>query len=149
MSEAGSIPPAPEGWYPVADGASERYWDGAAWTNATRAARPGLPEEARVVSSSSSLALDKRVVAWIVLAAGLLGGALACFTQVSLLSGTGTVWVGVVIAMLALVVCAVARLGRVFLIVLAIVVALALSAAIYDEVQLSHKRHELSHLFND
>ena len=144
MSEAGSIPPAPEGWYPVADGASERYWDGAAWTNATRAARPGLPS-----SSSSSLALDKRVVAWIVLAAGLLGGALACFTQVSLLSGTGTVWVGVVIAMLALVVCAVARLGRVFLIVLAIVVALALSAAIYDEVQLSHKRHELSHLFND
>jgi len=132
-------PAAPEGWYPVGDGSTETYWTGSAWTNATRTMQVPAPRTA-------SLTLSKRVLGWAVLVVGVVGGALACFTQVSLLTGTGTVWVGVVIAALALVVGAVARAGRWFVVVLAVVVALALATAIYDEVQLAHKRHELSHL---
>jgi len=141
MTEA-SGPSAPPGWYPVGDGSTETYWNGTSWTNATRPAQP--PEAA-----SSPITVNKRVIGWVTIVAGVIGGAIACFTEVSLISGTGTVWVGFVVAALALVVAAVVKVGKRFVITLSLVVALSLAVAIYDEVQLAHKRDQLTHLFDD
>jgi hypothetical protein len=145
VSETSSVPAVPEGWYPVGDGSVEMYWNGSGWTNATRAARPAAVAPPAPVA----VTLNKRVAGWIALIVGVAGGGLACLTDVSLLSGTGTVWVGVVIVVLALAISALARLGWVFVIVLALVTALSLASAIYDEVQLSHKRNDLSSVFGD
>lgn len=64
-------PSAPAGWYPQADG-SQRYWDGAAWTE-HRAPAPGAQQVPPPVDDRSVEAADKRrgyiVIAVVVLVA--------------------------------------------------------------------------------
>lgn len=51
---------APPGWYPVDDGASERYWDGAAWTGDSRP----KPEDQARGGSRGALLPVQRVREW-------------------------------------------------------------------------------------
>lgn len=83
------------------------------------------------------------------IALGVIGAALALFTQVSLASGTGTVWLGFVLAGLAVVgsflIPGTPRWLKVTLTILAL---LALIGAIYDEHELSVKRQQLQQILD-
>jgi len=82
-------------------------------------------------------------------ALSLVGTVLACFTSVSLLTGTTTVWVGVALAVVAAVAALALRLVGLWLKVIACVLAVAaIASAIYDEVQLQHKRDQIERIVN-
>jgi hypothetical protein len=80
------------------------------------------------------------------LALCIVGAALALFTNVSLLTGTGTVWAGAVIAaVLGIVVLCFRQMswGYKFGCVL-----LAVASAVYDEAQLQHKRDQIEQILD-
>jgi hypothetical protein len=87
-----------------------------------------------------------------VLGAAVIGTYLAAFTNVSLLTGTGTVWAGVAICVLALVaaiVWSVMSETKWLWIVCAVLLIVSGSSAIYDENQLNHQRQQINQLIND
>jgi beta-lactamase regulating signal transducer with metallopeptidase domain len=68
--------------------------------------------------------------------------------SVSLLTGTGLVWTGAALTVAGLIVGAFLARKVWLTVVLVLLAALAVSSAAYDEVQLSHKRHQLEQLGN-
>lgn len=79
---------------------------------------------------------------------GVIGAALALFTNVSLLTRTGTVWTGAAMTLVAAVGVMVFRQVSWGIKILCIVLAVAaVASGIYDEVQLQHKRDEISRIF--
>jgi hypothetical protein len=86
------------------------------------------------------------VAVWALL---VIGTALALFTSVSLLSGTTTVWTGVALAVVGAIVAFVShQVGTATKVVALVLVAACVSGAVYDEVQLQHKRDQLNNLFD-
>lgn len=132
----------PPGWYqgPLDPPGTLRWWDGQAWG-------PAAPPPALQQSPRSGV--SPRVLGFGVAAVTAVGSVIADFTDVSLLSGTGTVWTGAVIAVLgaiaAFVVPRVPRWATITAVVLALT---AVASAIYDEVQLHDKRQELNNILN-
>jgi hypothetical protein len=128
----------PPGWYPDAYGAT-RWWDGWQWT-------PHVAPPTRPVDSS-----NVRIAATLgVIAAAVIGGIMACFTSVSLLSGTTTVWVGVGLAAVATIAAFMVRQVGVWVRVVAVLISIAcLCSAIYDEYQLQQKREQISQILDN
>lgn len=56
--EAAPPPPPPAGWYPNDLDGSERYWDGAAWTDQVRSAADELEEPAEATTPAPRLPVD-------------------------------------------------------------------------------------------
>lgn len=134
-------PPGP-GWYPDAQQPGQiRWWDGSQWTVHTQQPAP--------VAAARPIAEQQHAAAGVtlgVLALAIIGGYLANFTDVSLLTGTGEVWLGVALTVVAAIAAFVLRRwARLWLrIVAVIIVALSIASGAYDEVQLQHKRDQLS-----
>ena len=134
--------PAP-GWYPdVQQPGQVRWWDGSQWTVHTQLP---APMAAQPIADQQHVATG---VTLGVLALAIIGGYLANFTDVSLLTGTGEVWLGVVLTVVAAIGAFVLRRwARLWVrIVALIIVALSIASGVYDEVQLQHKRDQLSNL---
>jgi hypothetical protein len=83
----------PAGWYqdPQSPPGVMRYWDGNQWTPHLQGgmSSPGQDRQTRALIGFGLFAL------------AAVGAAIALFTNVSLLTGTGTVWTGTAIALVA------------------------------------------------
>lgn len=84
------------------------------------------------------------------LMAGSVLGLFMAFQSASLLTGTGSLWVGVGIAgAAAIAACILWRLLRIWVPIVALIaVGLALLNVVYVEVQMQEKRQEISEIFN-
>jgi multidrug transporter EmrE-like cation transporter len=124
------------GWYSDPwEKARVRWWDGWRWTPATQ----GMNARDRQLATSISIGGA---------ALAVTGAGLALFTDVSLLTGTGTVWTGVAMTLLATVGVMLFRQVSWGIKILCIVLAVAaVASGIYDEVQLQHRRDEISRIF--
>ena len=131
------------GWY--ADPHREaplRWWDGYRWTLSVSAAAPP-PGMSQAPNQSRVLAV---IAVWALL---VIGTTLALFTSVSLLSGTTTVWIGVALAIVGVIVAFVThQVGTATKVIALVLIAACVSGAVYDEVQLQHKRDQLNNLIN-
>jgi multidrug transporter EmrE-like cation transporter len=124
------------GWYPDPwEKARLRWWDGWRWTPATH----GMNARDRQLATSISIGGA---------ALAVIGAALPLFTNVSLLTGTGTVWTGAAMTLLVAVGVTLFRQVSSGIKILRIVLAVAaVASGIYDEVQLQHNRDEISRIF--
>jgi hypothetical protein len=129
--------PAP-GWYPdPSDPAKKIYWDGTAWSApvvTTSASSPGL-------SRQRAVAIGVCVLVGI--------GLVMSMQSVSLLTGSGPIWTGVGVVGAGVAVAFLFGAAKWVRVVAAIILALALVNALYIENQMSNKRDELSHIFDD
>ena len=123
------------GWYPDPSGSVQQRWfDGERWT-----------EHVAPYNQPGARGLNSPALMVCLLVAGLVGVYMTNFTQVNVLTGSGTVWVGAVIGGLAAIVAWVVSGIRTWVRVVATVLAaVCLFSAVYVEVQLMHKRDELS-----
>jgi hypothetical protein len=135
-------PPVPAGWYqdPHSPPGVTRYWDGLQWTSYVQGGlnAPGQDRQTTALIGFGLFAL------------AALGAGIALFTNVSLLTGTGTVWTGTAIAIVAAIggVMLRWRLALAVRIVCAVLAIAALASAIYDEHQLQVKRDQLNQILN-
>lgn len=124
------------GWYPDPSGAPrQRYFDGTQWTDAcTPLADDAQPRK-------------KPAIGLGVIVLGVIGLVMS-MQSTSLMNGTGSIWLGVVIAAVAL--AAAFFLGGITAVKVAaaILLAIALSSALYMEHQMDEKRNEISHIFD-
>jgi Protein of unknown function (DUF2510) len=134
------------GWYqdPQSPPGVMRYWDGLQWTPQTRgAAAPAQTGDQQTGA----------LIGFGLFALAALGAGIALFTHVSLLTGTGTVWMGVVIACVAAIAAVIFyRLRRInlgVLVVCVILAVLAIASAVYDENQLQQRRDEINQIVNN
>lgn len=130
----------PPGWYqaPLDPPGTLRWWDGRGW---------GPPAPPPHPPSGSGV--SPRVLGFAIVAVTAVGAALADFTSVSLLSGTGTVWTGAVIAVLGAIASFVVPKTPRWAVITSVVLAMtAVATAIYDEVQLHNRRQELNGILN-
>jgi hypothetical protein len=103
---------------------------------------PPYPPQQPPASQSPAVTLG-------LLAIGIVGAALALFTQVSLASGTGTVWVGAALAGLAAVGSyLIPGTPKWLKVTLTIAACCAIAGGIYDEHQLSVKREQLQQILD-
>jgi len=131
------------GWYADPTGqAPLRWWDGSSWTAHISAPVQG---QAPVPQSEPNTKLLIAILAWALV---LVGTGLALFTNVSLLTGTGTVWTGVALAIVGAVVAFVGRASAATKVIAVILVAAAVASGVYDEIQLQHKRDQLNSIIN-
>jgi hypothetical protein len=150
------------GWYadPAGDPSQERFWDGSAWSQSTRAssqpsgvvnfAAPTGPARAASETSATAATQQPASTNWTRLVAllfGIGGIAITAFTSVSLLSGMGQVVFGAVLAGLGVVIAFVGNTELGTRITCVILAALAISSAVYDNHQLDLKRQEIQNIF--
>lgn len=137
-----TVPPLPPpGWHPdPATPGWERYWAGSVWTEHVR---PIAPPPAASNSQAHALAV---LAVWALL---IIGCVMALFTSVSLMSGTTTVWIGVALAAVGVVAAFVTKRSMATKVIALILVGCCFAGAIYDEVQLQHKRDQLNNLFGN
>lgn len=135
------------GWYPV-DDLTERYWDGASWSEQTRprvetpAVPPtSTPAEPADVKTAGSPALLKAGVL-----AGALIGLVMSMQTASLLTGTGTLWTGAAIAVGATVVAFAMKVEKWVKVVAVLAMVVAVANVIYVESQLEDMRQDISDL---
>jgi uncharacterized protein DUF2510 len=126
----------PAGWYPDDNGVL-RFWDGRAWT--------GHAHYAPAQQQDRTLPLVGGLTAGVLIIVGVV-----CNIQsVSLLSGSGIVWVGTALAVAGAVVAVAVPRVRTWVKVIAVIAALITVAnGVYVEHQLSQKRDQLEHIFN-
>ena len=128
--------PATAGWYPDPSGAPrQRYFNGMQWTDAC------------TPLSDDGAARKQTAVSLGVIVLGIVGLVMS-MQSTSLMNGTGSIWLGVVIVAVAL--AASFFLGGVtwVKVVASILLALALFSALYMEHQMNEKRTEISHTFD-
>jgi hypothetical protein len=75
-------------------------------------------------------------------------GLVMSMQSVSLITGSGPVWTGVAVVAAGTAVAFFLRAARWVRVVAALILALSLANALYIENQLSHKRDEITHMFN-
>ena len=80
----------------------------------------------------------------------VIGAVMALFTSVSLISGTSTVWIGAALTVVgAIVAFVIHRVGIATKVIAVLLVAACIGNAIYDEIQLQHKRDQINNLFDN
>ncbi len=127
--------PAP-GWYPDPSDPGKRiYWDGTAWSTPA-------PSEADKSNGGKKAAVGIGVCVLVVI------GLVMSMQSVSLLTGSGPVWTGVAVVAAGTAVAFFLRAAKWVRVVAALILALSLVNALYIENQLSHKRDEITHMFN-
>lgn len=134
-----SQPPLTPGWYPdPSDPSKKMYWDGSVWRSFTPAAAPTSKSD---TSRSTAIAVGVCVLAVV--------GTMMSMQSASLLTGTGSLWMGVGVAGAAVAV-AFFMGGAVWVrIVACILLAISLFSVLYMENQITEKRNELTQIFNN
>lgn len=139
-SEIVTASPRSPGWYnDPSDPKGMRYWNGTEWSapNAPHAPPPG---------ASTTNSKSAAVAAGVCVLAGV--GLVMSMQSVSLMSGSGLVWMGVALVAGSVAVAFImgapkwARVGA------ALVLVLALSNGFYIENQMNKKRDEITHMFD-
>jgi Protein of unknown function (DUF2510) len=134
--------PAP-GWYPnPSDSESQIYWDGTVWSApvSSPGAGPAEPDKSNI-SKKAAVAVGVFVLVGI--------GLVMSMQSVSLLTGSGPVWTGVAVVAGGTAVAFFLRAGGWVRVIAAVLLALSLANAFYMEKQLSDRRNELTHMFDD
>lgn len=126
----------PPGWYADPDDKyGERWWDGTAWT-----------KKAIASTDASGISRQAAVAIGVCLLVGI--GLVMSMQPVSLMSGSGSVWTGVAVVTVGAAGAFVLRAAVWVRVVAVIVLVLALINAVSIEVEMSHKRDELTHIFD-
>jgi hypothetical protein len=124
------------GWYPdPLNPGKQSYWDGAGWSQPV-----GVPAD----SNKSNLAAVAVGVCVLVVI-----GLIMSMQSVSLLSGSGPIWIGVGFVAAGTAVAFFMVAATWVRVVAALCLAFALFNAVYMEKQLSDKRNEISQIFNN
>jgi hypothetical protein len=76
----------------------------------------------------------------------MIGVALALFTRVSLATGTGTVWLGFVLTVVAAIGMFALNASNMLRLIGVVLAVIALVSALYDEHQLDNKRHQIEQI---
>lgn len=79
---------------------------------------------------------------------GVVGAALAAFTQVSLVSGTTTVWLGFALTVIAAIGIFALNSSNLLRLIGVLLAVAALVFCLYDEHQLDNKRHQIEQIFD-
>ncbi|GAB2982972.1 hypothetical protein GCM10027076_20990 [Nocardioides montaniterrae] len=117
-----------------------RYWDGRNWGDQV-APNPGPAQPAQANVPPAVLTFGVLAIAAI--------GAFMALQPASLLSGTGTNWIGVALAVVATVTAWILRPVPMWAkVVCSIIVALALICGVALEVELEQKRQEIDQVFD-
>jgi hypothetical protein len=124
------------GWYPDPTGTRRRYFDGEQWIDAF--ATP--PADPAATKKSAGIGLG-------VIILGVVGLVMS-MQSTSLLNGTGSIWLGVVIAAVALAAAFFLSAATWAKVLAAALLAVALFSALYMEQQMDAKRTEISHTFD-
>jgi disulfide bond formation protein DsbB len=142
MSFMTQAAPPPPGWYPDQHNpALQRWWQGSAWTDATRPAGQ-FDVQPRPAASFAHWGL-------IGLLAALVGLAIVLFTNVTLLSGMNQVVFGAILTVAGAVVALVfARRSIVLRLVCVALAIVAIAGAAYDQHQLDQRRSDLQQVFD-
>lgn len=128
--------PAP-GWYPDPSDPERRiYWDGVAWSGPAPA-----PSDAVRSSNSKKTAVGIGVSVLVVI------GLVMSMQSVSLITGSGPVWTGVGVVAAGTAIAFFLRAATWVRVVAALILALSLANAFYIENQLSNKREQMTHIF--
>ncbi len=126
----------PPGWYPDPSATGKRgYWD------ATASSTPA-PSGADNSNSGKKAAVAIGVCVLVVI------GLVMSMQSVSLLTGSGPVWTGVAVVAAGTALAFFMRAATWVRVVAALILALSLANALYIENQLSHKRDEITHVFD-
>ncbi|OBK95769.1 hypothetical protein A5645_11080 [Mycobacterium asiaticum] len=126
--------PAP-GWYPdPSDPTRQIYWDGSTWI------KPGG-------AGDSDNRKNPAIAIGVCVLVGI--GLVMSMQSVSLMTGSGQVWTGVAVVAGGTALAFILRTATWVRVVSALLLALALANALYIEDQLSKKRDELTHIFNN
>ncbi|WP_301161074.1 DUF2510 domain-containing protein [Mycolicibacterium fortuitum] len=131
--------PKSPGWYPdPLDSSSQRYWDGTVWGDRRAPQSPAADD--RPSGRQNTVAVG-------VCALSIIGFVIS-MQSVSLMTGTGQIWLGVGLTAVG-VACAFFLGADTLVRVLSVVVLIVAAAnALYVENQLSNKRTEISRMFN-
>ncbi|MFT9722722.1 DUF2510 domain-containing protein [Mycobacteroides abscessus subsp. abscessus] len=128
------------GWYPdPSDPTKQIYWDGTAWSG------PVLPAQSDADKAGNSKKTAVAIGVCVLVVIGLV----MSMQSVSLLSGSGPIWIGVGFVAAGTAVALFLGAKRWVLIVAAVCLAVSLLNAFYMEKQLSDKRNEISRIFNE
>lgn len=127
------------GWYPDPSDPEKRiYWDGSAWSGPVR--QTDADQSQSNNSRKTAVALGVCVLVVI--------GLVMSMQSVSLLTGSGQVWTGVGVVAAGTAAAFFLRAATWVRIVAALLLTVSLANAFYIENQMSNKRDELTHLFD-
>jgi hypothetical protein len=128
--------PATAGWYPDPSGAPrQRYFNGMQWTDACTPSADDVAPRKRTAISLGVIVL------------GVVGLVMS-MQPTSLMNGTGSIWLGVVIAAVALAASFFLGGATWVKVVASILLAVALFSALYMEHQMTEKRTEISQMLS-
>jgi hypothetical protein len=131
----------PAGWYPdPSDPGRQIYWNGTAWSGPVQQAGVAISAPA---NNSKNAAVAVGVCVLVVI------GLVMSMQSVSLLSGSGTIWMGVGFVAAGTAVAFFLGAAAWIRVIAALCLAFALFSAVYMEKQLSDKRNEISQIFNN
>ena len=126
----------PAGWYPDPSGAPrQRYFNGMQWTDACTPLADDVAPRKRTAISLGVIVL------------GIVGLVMS-MQSTSLMNGTGSIWLGVVIAAVALAASFFLGGATWVKVVASILLAIALFSALYMEQQMTEKRTEISQMLS-
>ena len=128
------------GWYP-ADDHTERFWDGAEWSDKTRprVVTPPPPVSPTQATDAQTAHGKNPLATGLILAAGVVGLIMAA-QGASLLSGTGTLWTGVAVGVGAVIVAFVVKAKVWVKVIVVLAAAAGIANTISVEVQLNDMR---------
>lgn len=124
------------GWYPTSSG-RRAYWDGQRW----------LPDAPPPQSDDPGISRSTAVAVGVLILSGI--GLVMSMQSASLLTGTGSIWIGVAIAGAGTAAAFFLGGAKWVRSVSAVILVLALFSAGYMEKQISDKRNEISHMFDN
>lgn len=134
---------AAPGWYPIGDD-MERYWTGTAWSDERRPQRVSS-SESHTPSAVADLAGPFTAIALVVSIVGLI----LSQQSASVLSGSGTIWIGAAMTAIAFAGTFAVRKWHWVKFVTLLICAVAVFTAVYTEVELSERREEIGNFFDE
>lgn len=126
-----------KGWYPI-DDETDRYWNGRSWSDSRPATAADPPDS----SSTSNVAVAGIGAASVV-------GLVMTFQTVSLMSGTGTIWTGVAIAVGAAIFAGALKVAFRVRLAAVVIALIAVGNAVNVEGQLEEQRQKITDIGND
>jgi hypothetical protein len=135
--------PAKAGWYPDPSGTPrQRFFNGMQWTDVYDDFGGAPANDAKDPAASKQTAISLGVIVL-----GIVGLVMS-MQSTSLMNGTGTIWLGVAIAAVALAASFFLSGATWVKVVASILLAIALFSALYMEHQMTEKRTEISQMLS-